>query len=87
MSWCINDLEIIGPYGERISVFEDLGAVKKFCILLIVLPPCGPIVIGIDKIFSDFVQCNVTTGFFLNEFISADMVAVGVSADNQLNIK
>jgi len=69
MSRRINDLEIIGSDGERIPVFKGLGAVEKFRILAVVLPPCGPIVIGVDKIFSGFVQRNVTTGFFLDEFI------------------
>jgi len=82
MTGGVNYLKFMGPQSYSLTIFQRLGAFKKLGLLVIVSPPGGPLIPGINKIFSNLVQGNFASRFLLNAVIAADMITVGVGADN-----
>ena len=83
MPGCVNHLKLMGAQGDHFAILQSAGAFEKFSFLVIVPPPGGPIIPGVDEILTDFMQGNFAARSLLNRVVAADMVAVGVGADDQ----
>ena len=86
MPGCVNDLKLMGAYENDIAFFKGMGASEEISRLVVVSPPGGPVIFGVDKIFSDSVQDNVASGSFLNDPVTADVIAMTMGTDDLADI-
>ena len=82
----VDYLKFMGAYKDGLTVFKAVRTPEEIRFLIEIAPPRGPVVSGIDEIFSHPVQCDVAAGSFLDNSISADVIAMGVRVDDERNI-
>ncbi len=82
MTGCVDHLKFMGPYENGVAVFKGLGAVEEISLLIVVCGPGGPVIFGVDKVFSDSMHGDVASGSLLNHPVAADVIAVAMGADD-----
>ena len=83
----MENLEFVRANLDDIAIFQGAGAMEEVGFLVVIFPPRGPGVTGINEIFPYAVQGNLTVGLLLYESVPSNMVTMGVGIYDQLDVR